>query len=334
MTMGSLVDPLSLSWQVYDTSTELKQLTPVLVASGTVNLVSDKLGTGQFVARYTPITSEPIGMHEIRWTYQISAAEPVLHARQPFEVGASGAGLYPYYCSLSDMRAEGVTTAMATDARLMLIIARASKLVEKYTGRFFEPRYLQINVDGNGAKAKTLGQVLIAIDQLNFQTSPLFPSNLPVTSDFYRVYNRHLAGQLFPDDRNNPKLELFSSSEDLAGVRPFSFSRLVFPRGQQNVAVSGVWGYTDPDGTPCGGTPEGIRRVTQLLVMRDLHKLTDLDRREDSLKRARLTSEGTRDQHYTLDGAKTLGLASSFTGDPEIDGILVSYLRPMSIGAA
>jgi len=107
--------------------------------------------------------------------------------------------------------------------------------------------------------------------------------------------------------------------------------RLVWPRGQQNVEARGVFGYTEPDGSPTGRTPELIRRVTMLLVLRELPLLGDVDAREDAQRRFRLTSERTRDQSYTLEA---LRLHGAFTGDPEIDNVLVAFMRPPDLGAA
>ena len=169
----------------------------------------------------------------------------------------------------------------------------------------------------------------LAVDNLR-------PWDLAVDPTLYRIYNRHLTqGLLLPDDRDDPKLEFFHGS-DLGGVRfepagALGLASLVWPRGQQNVMVRGVFGYTEPDGSPTGSTPTLIRQVTKLLVMRDLPRLTDLDRREDAQRRWRLTSERTRDQAYTLEALKLQG---AFTGDPEIDNILVAFVRPADLGAA
>jgi hypothetical protein len=96
-------------------------------------------------------------------------------------------------------------------------------------------------------------------------------------------------------------------------------------------SYSDVFGYTEPDGSPAGRTPEMIRHATKLLVMRDLPLLASTDQREDAQRRFRLTSERTRDQSYTLEALKLHG---AFTGDPEIDNILVAFVRPPDLGAA
>lgn len=101
--------------------------------------------------------------------------------------------------------------------------------------------------------------------------------------------------------------------------------------GYRNITVRGAFGYTEADGSPAGRTPELIRHVTKLLVMRELPLLTKQDRREDAQRRWRLTSERTRDQSYTL---AALRLSGEFTGDPEIDTLLAAFARPPDLGAA
>ena len=352
---GTLVEPVSLEFAIYDVSDDTKKLTPAQVfpaVAGTTHAVdiagADKLGVGRYTASGWTVPSSSTGssgLQRIKWVFRLPPqpdangvlqTQPLMTVWQDFEVLAAAPAVLPgpLYCLVSDLRDEGVTTGMASDAQLLIKIIRAGQFAEKCCGRFFEPRYLEHRVNGKGNSVVMVNTPIIGLESLRFQTSPLFPSDLAVEPDFYRVYNRHLDGVLMPDDRNNPKIELFSASEDLAGVRPFSFSRLIFPRGQQNVKMVGVFGYTDADGTPFGRTPELLRRAVQLLTLRDLRKLTDWDRREESLKRSRIISERTRDQQYNLDGARTLGLATSFTGDPEIDQLLSAYVRPPMMGAA
>jgi hypothetical protein len=345
---GVLVDVASLQFQVFDVSDPGKQQNPVQVfpttlgARATVNVsvlcpAGDKLSTGHFVARWAPPISEAIGTHEVRWFFRLTTTSPEQTFREEFEVlvevaGFSGTG----YAFVSDLREEGVTAANASDARLQRLIAQASRYVERITGRFFEPRVQALTLDGTGGRTLPLGHPIIGVDGAFIDSSPFSPGDLPVDSSVYRVYNRHLTqGLLLPDDRDDPKLE-FIHGNDLGGVRfepvgALGLASLVWPRGQQNVTVRGVFGYTEPDGSPTGRTPELIRHATKLLVMRELPRLGDVDRREDAQRRWRLTSERTRDQAYTLEALKLHG---AFTGDPEIDNILVAFVRPPDLGAA
>jgi hypothetical protein len=335
---GHLVDPVDLAFQVFRTATEEEQLAPVQVfpaLAGTempVNLVTDKLGTGRFSAvGWTPADK---GSHFIRWYWTSEAGGVEQHVDVPFDVqGFAIDPSVPFYASVSMAREAGVAACDASDARVVAALRRASQFIDSITGRFFEPRYISSFYDGRGSTALLFTHPIIAVDEVKVTTRPVRPSDQAIDKEFLRVYNRHLSGMTSPDDRNNPRVELFSMTEDWIGVRPFSFSRLVFPKAQQNVSVSGVFGYTDPDGSPFGRTPHDIEHVALLLMLRNIPGLLSQER-QDAILQGRLKSESTRDQSYELLTAKDLGLAANITGDPEIDQVLARYMRPPTFGSA
>lgn len=338
---GMLIDVAVLEFQIFDVSDPGKQLAPEQVypatagARASVNVAAlcpsgDKLSTGHFVARWTPPLTAAIGTHEIRWFFRLHAGSPEQTFHEEFEVLAAVAGFTADgYASVSDVRAEGVTAADASDGRLQQLIALASRYIERVTGRFYEPRAQTLLVDGRGGRTLALGHPIVGVESVVIDASPFSSGDLPVDPSVYRVYNRHITqGLLLPDDRDNPKLELLYGDGPTGALGLGSF---IWPRGQQNVTVRGVFGYTEPDGSPSGKTPELIRHATKLLVMRELPLLGSADQREDAQRRYRLTSERTRDQSYTLEALKLHG---AFTGDPEIDNILVAFVRPPDVGAA
>ncbi len=244
------------------------------------------------------------------------------------------------YCVIADLRAEGVTTAQADDTLLGQRIGIASRFVEMATKRFFVARDMTIKVDGRGSTKVLLNDPIINVTEVLFDTTPWAPAGTQIEFELLRIYNRHLTqGLVEPDDRNNPKIELFSPADMLSHYGSTRmWSRLVFPVGQQNITITGTFGYTDPDPTevvvdfPHGKTPDLIKHVTKLLVIRELDKMNRVAARFDRHQRYRLTSERTRDQAYTLD---PLGAARGFfTGDPEIDTILAYFMRPPALGAA
>jgi len=336
---GLLTDVDTLEFQVFDISTPAKLVNPVQVYPGSgravVNLTTDKLGTGRYVAAFTVPADEPLGRHEVRFFYKVAAADPERSERCEVEVveGLSAFQSGPLYAFVADLKDEGVCGK--TDAFLLQRINLASRIVERITGRLFAPEYQAINVDGMGSRTLLLEQPIVAIEQVLWETSPYFPSSLEVDANLLRVYSRHLSQGLFqPDDRNNPKLELWASREELLSSSPDVFFDLIFPRGHQNIIVKGVFGYTERNGRACGGVPAPIRHVTKLLVMRELDKLAETAKRDDALKRYRLTSEKTRDQSYTLEALSASRRTGAFTGDPDIDTILASYVRPPRCGTA
>lgn len=342
---GLLTNVYALSYQIWDKSTG----TPVQVFPATsgnkmaVDIANDcptggRLSTGHYVATWTVPAGENIGTHQIRWYIQLSPSVAEQIYIEEFEVlpDISASGEDPGYVTVADMRDEGVPTSIS-DALLARRINLASRFVEQATKRFFTPREMTIKVDGTGGAKILLSDPIIAIEEVLFDTTPWAPSATQIEMDLLRVYNRHLSQNLqSPDDRNNPKIELFHPSEMLThyGSSMRSWSRLVFPEGQQNVTITGVFGYTDYDGANVQGkTPELIKHATKLIVIRELDRMTQIGARFDAQNRHRLTSERTRDQAYTLEALGNLR-GYSFTGDPQIDNILANYLRPPALGAA
>ncbi len=335
---GHLSDPFDLQFIVYRTASDEELLSPVQVfppvegVRAEVDLVADRIGKGRYSASgWTPAGT---GKHFVRWFWTSEDGDAERSGDTPFDVQAFAVDpSVPFYGSLSDAREQGVAACDASDAKVMAALRRASRFIEAVTGRWFEPRYTEVFHDGRGSSALLLMAPVIALDTLRVTTRPIRPADLALDPDYIRVYNRHLSGLTSPDDRNNPRIELYSGEDDWVGVRPFSFSRLVFPRAQQNVHVASVSGYTDPDGTPFGRTPEDIDFAALLIMLRNLPTLMSAER-TDAINRGRVKSEGTRDQNYTLMTPAELGLASNVTGDPEIDQILARFMRPPMMGAA
>lgn len=345
---GILTDVAVLSFQIWDKSTGTAvQVFPASpgtkfpVDVGTDCPAGGRLSVGRYVAAWSVPSNAPVGTYQIRWYIQLtpSVAEQVYI--EEFEVLPEivATGTEPGYVSVAEMRDEGVTTSMASDTRLAQRILIASRFVEASTRRFFYPKAMTVTLDGSGGPKLFLDDPIIAVSSVAFEESPLYPSSFSsIASETVRVYNRHLTEQLTePDDRNNPKLELFNPGfYRSSGAALYSGAhQLVFPRGQRNVRVVGVFGYTDYDSAITSGkTPELIKHVTKLLVLRNLAPLADTSARFDALVRHRLTSERTRDQSYTIAPLGNQGGGALFTGDPEIDHVLSFYQRPPGMGAA
>jgi len=158
-----------------------------------------------------------------------------------------------------------------------------------------------------------------------------------------RVYNRHLTQELFdPDDRENPRIEFLEYDTRYESI-PFGGDSAHYiyhphrwPEGTQNVEITGIFGYTDPDGSETGKTPDLISWANALMVLRQLHSpYTDPDKREDARNRWKVKRLKTRDQEIEYGDISKMGSrgVGVFTGDPEIDSILAAYSRPMRLGA-
>lgn len=254
---------------------------------------------------------------------------------QELQVQYEVIGTYPApsegYCTIAQLREEGLTTTMAADAVLTRKIALATAYIDKATGRFFEPRTMEYHLDGRGRRMLLLDEPIIYIAAVEL-SSDLY-GGTPVDASYYKVYNRHLTeGLTHPDDRENPKIELIQVDETYYNYVPVFGAGLNWPIGTQNIKVNGIFGYTDPDGTAYGKTPDAIVEACKMLVIRNHAKLADPSR-DEWTRRAMITSERTRDQSISLADPGSRGMATRFTGDPEIDQILAAYSRPPVMGA-
>lgn len=354
--VGQAVPAQTLSWRILDCTTPAKEAAQTeFVASTAVDLVADAIAfdptnttAGFYVPRWTVPSDAPLGSYVIEWTFALTTpqsialtvfvTEPPLSGvvRKRFEIGtvAPIALPVPQYSLLSDARTFLGLTPEVTDAHLQRLIVRASRYVERTTGRVFEPRFAYRRVNGNSSRKLLLGDPVIAVSSVGIDTQPTQTGDLAVELDLLRVYNRHLTeGLLDPDDREDPMIE-FVHSDDLLGIKfiPFrgiSLRSLAFPYGVQNVHVRGVFGYTEPDGSPWGETPELIQHVTRLIVARELPKV-GTDAREDAQWRWRVKSEKARDVQIDMVDPRKWG---EMLGDPEIDSILASFTRGPRIGA-
>lgn len=239
------------------------------------------------------------------------------------------------YTTVSSLRAAGVPTSV-TDPTLEVMIELASQMIDEWTGWWFEPREMTLKADGAGTPALLLSVPICRVDEVRIRTDDFDPVFDVLESDTYLVYNRHLSGLTQPDDRQNPKLEIRRNDDG----RPSLSSLGRFPLGRQNVEIDGAFGYTDRDPsetTPEGITPKLIAYACDLVVIRVLKPGTPMYDTgawdEAAASRRGVQSLRTRDQSISFfGGASGAGSVSFPTGDPEIDRILVRYVRPPAIG--
>lgn len=208
------------------------------------------------------------------------------------------------YCTVDDIRAEGVSEEQASDEKLTELIALASGYIDKMTGQFFEPREDTVRLNGHGGKILKLPVFLIEDYDIKISGE---------TVEDYTLYNR------FPpaDDRPYPKIYRYNG----------------WKRGILNIEVHGLWGYVDKVNTGYV-TPPLIKRAVMKLAMYNFPDLGDKEAQDEKALKGLIQSETTDGHSYDLseDVLKAM-YENSLTGDVEIDGIIEVYRMP-NIGIA
>lgn len=331
---GFSVDLYSGAIQILDTDGN------EILAKTTLNVTGPQhIGLGRYAYAWDP-GSAAVGQYTVRWFYQVLATDMVSPVAdeasfdQEMELTAKPyAG--PNYCTVYDLMGEGLDPNI-TAARAQALIARASRYVENFTGRRFGPAHKVVTIDGSQARALMLEEPIIMVEKILLTVVSAFgSSDLTIRSDTLKVFNRHLRENLLqPDDRMNPKLE-FVHGDDLNGVNydyrtqtGYVLSSLMWPRGRHNVQVTGLFGYTEPDGSFVGKVPELLREAVKLLAIK---QSTPAAQRLAEPDPSRINREQTKDQSV---GYQDQWLLGGFTGDWQIDSLLAMFVRPPQFGAA
>lgn len=340
---GVLFDLEALSFQVFqagDPPTQLYPAAPGQQQAIDVDAAPGREAIGEYVGTWAVPGGAVEGGYFVRWFWQVLPGGVIYTADVPFDVVTTSAiPVGPMYALPSEMREEGILATgpgSVQTARLLKAIVRASQYIEKITRRFFEARPLTVRVDGSRSGALLLEIPIVAVTSLLWSETRLTLASVPIESNSYRIYNRHLQGLTQPDDRAMPRIELYGIDNY---VRSFVDGGAFFPGGKQNIQIDGVFGYTEPDGTPFGRTPDAIREATMRLAMKYAMRLGDKSAQEEASLAGRVLSESTRDQSVTyaalssMTGSAGVGIGA-FTGDPAIDSILLQYLAPPKVAVA
>lgn len=287
-----------------------------------------RLGIGRYAASFTSTTAWKIGTHQAVWRYRAIAGGAWGYYRQNFELlegmdFASGAAYVGYADSC--VLHEASPLCNVDSRRIQKLIDVSSRLVERLTGRFFEPRFLTSAYSGPDAPTLLFGHPVIALDSMYElglgPTDQLFE----VDRTALKIFNRHLEGLFDPDDRDNPKI--MYTTDILPGR---IIAQASFSYGEKNIQVHALFGYTDYDGSPVGSTPRILGRAIGALAAREL--LDPLGQDASVSTPGRIKMARTRDQAVQFD----TGSAQSYgaiTGDRLVDDILLPFMRPPHMAA-
>ena len=325
---GTAVDVAVLEWKITDSGgNDVEPAGPgrTIVDPTVLCPTGPKIGTGHYAASWTVPTLQPFGTYTITWFFKLTTTSPEVSFAEEFEVQAVVAGSgFDGYATVQDFRDEGFTDPPVSDARLQALITMMSQRIDSLTGQWFEPRSGTMTIDGRDSRALRFPVPICNITEVRIDTTVVDASS-------YRVYNRHLSGTLFPDDRSDPRIVFFEAAQNL----PITlWSSAAFPAGFQNIEVDGVFGYTDGPGIP-GTTPLLIKLALMLMVRKQIPLISNSEDRTAELIVGKIMREETRDQRAELN-PKLMEKDGTFgyqlTGDSEIDSILIQFMAPISIG--
>lgn len=332
---GERTDAAVVEYVIYELVTNPLMPAQVFPPAGRASVVVDqfcddgggRLGLGHYLADWSVPLDEPIGAHAIGWWFKLDPLGDEFTFVESFDVVSFvGSSDDTLYTTIAEMRARGVTTTLADDETLLTSIELNSRMIDEYTGRWFYPRETTMRLDGRGTITLHLDIPIIDVTRVavDYWADDEDPTDIALTD--IEVYNRHVRlGMTKPDDRTCPKIVLRLTSDTERRVLP-GWGAGVFPKGQQNVLIEGVFGYTEPDGS----VPLLIREACRRMVKKDLVAMASGGSGGAS---GPVKREKTREQEIEYADPNKSAMQGVFTGDPAIDMILVRYRRPPYIGA-
>lgn len=310
----TLLDPVALDFKIEDISTDAARETPVQVypVAGyqAVDLVADRVSLGRFVAEWSVPNDNPVGTHRISWRATLVAGEDPAEWSEDFEVVqlASIADAGPRgYTTVARMRAEGLPVGRADDDRVADLIAEMSWQIDTVCGWWFEPRDRVLSLDGLGVRSLWLPAPIIRLDEVTVGGVRIDTSTGAV------VYGGCPTGPQKP----LPRLDRAPRGG-------------CWPRGQRNITIRGVFGYTEDNGTAYGRTPFAIRRACEMMVLRGARPL---DSDADERWRGRIVEQKTNRQMIKFSAVDPASAVVAWDDDPEISRLLGRYRRPPAIRA-
>ena len=295
----------------------------------------------------------PLAENFVRYAYHDPNGDPTKGYRIRIRRSSDGAfhageidplhGVARGYCTLQDIRDEGFLAPAVTDAMITRGIARATAYIDRYCRQWFEPRWMELVLDGKRIDRMLPDAPIIALAKVYLDDDEQDLADL-------RVYNRHLTnGQTTPDDRANPRVAFEQDTEYFDRNLRTDFSRR-FPRGRKNVKLVGLFGYTelglgDAVGQTAvdsqiplslGQTPELIKRACVLLTATLMYTLASGKGSGGSIA-SRIVEEETKDQRYKAQGKTATqldgqGLFGDEFGLSEVDALLAGFTAPLSAG--
>lgn len=310
------------------------RVTSTSINTDEVGLGGHKVGTGRYFIPTGDTSAWAYGTHRAVVKYRMVDGGREYTQEILFEVVNpamfSSGSLYTGYAATRDLYADDffVMSEMGPE-KLHKHIRRVSKQIEGWTQRFFEPRYVDQRISGDGRPVLFLNEAIVAVGSVGTISQagvPIEETFGAYQNDAFTVFNRHLDGLMNPDDRDNPKLE--AGRDDIAGYMTRGWK---WPTGDRNIAVRGVFGFLDPepesDGVLIGHTPDDFVQIVSVLVGRFLEDPTISSPATWSPGKIKMYK--TRDQQIQFYGASgNVSYSGGITGDAMLDQMLLRFLKP------
>jgi hypothetical protein len=322
---GVLTDPYSLEYIIYELETVPGTPTQTYPPAGraTVDLngcpTGHRLSLGRFVAEWDVPADQVVGDHLIRWFFQETAVAVEKTWDQEFNVTLPMAASPSVgYCTVQDIRDEGITDTELTNTRAEMLISQWSQWFDKVTGQFFAPVNGTIDFDGDGTRLLLLPFPIITCDNLYINDD--FTN--AVDADFYTVYNGRSRLQ---DDRRNPHIMLTRATP--SDTIFTASSARIFEIGDRNQRVDGTFGYVEEDDS----VPGPVQNAVKVLVVATKDMLAD--DQIDQLIGGRIIEEVT-DRHR-VEYADLFNRLKAWnpTGITAVDMAIRMYRAPTRVNA-
>lgn len=310
----------------------ITRVTSTTINTDEISLGGYKLGLGRYYIPTGATTAWAYGTHRVICTYRMVDGGRVFTQELLFEVLNpalySAGSLYMGYAATRDLYRDEFFDILGTPPeKLHAHIRRVSYQLEGLTQRFFEPRYVDQRISGDGRPVLFLDEAVVAIESAgSVSYDDGIETISPYTNGAFSVYNRHLDGLLNPDDRDNPRLDV--TRDDIAGypVRGWRW-----PTGDRNLSIKGVFGFTDPepnsDGVLIGHTPDEFVQIIGTLTGRHMEDPNMSS--PATWQPGRIKMYKTRDQQIQFYGASgNVDYSGGITGDAMMDQLLLRFIKP------
>jgi hypothetical protein len=207
--------------------------------------------------------------------------------------------------SLDYLRQRGFSDiALFPDEELVSAEQRVWIKIERFCLQFFEPRtfsdtisladYPSLHLDGSGRNILPLPLPIISLNSVTEDSDSIALTDII-------IYNRY-----YPDDRYRPRLQ-------------YEHRYNIFPRGNQNIVLDGVFGFVEKDGT----TPADLQEAAIKMMLFELAPF--VGKAGFKLPRIGVITQEMADKYsYKIQPGETL---NGVTGVPEIDKVLYKYRR-------